>query len=378
MAKEIRIVFSGGGSMGHVTPALLVYRELKKTLEAKGYILNSLYIGRNDAFERQAVEKYNMPYVAIQTGKLRRYLHWRHLVDPFLVLVGFFQAFFAIVRFRPHYVFLKGGYVTVPVAVAAKVLKIPMMAHESDSVIGLANKIVSRLGASLALGFPLDVYATSPAQSFFSGNPVRIELTEQIVSRETLDHQYGFYRNRPMILIMGGSQGSLRINTLVQSLLPVLLEKYVVIHSTGVKGYEGFEQLRDRLSPTQRDNYFVAPYIHETLGNFLAHADLVISRAGAGSISEILRFKKPAIFIPLSVSAGGIQQMRNAEFLKKNNLASVLEEGHLTPEKLLNEIEYMIEDGQVRESIEAHISDHIPHNSAEIIAERIIREMGVL
>jgi len=370
----MKVVFTGGGTAGHVSPNLAIIEELKKICQRKHIDLDILYIGRLFGIEKNLVENEGIRYKGIFSGKFRRYWDWRNFTDPFLIVLGFLQSFFILLFYRPHIIFAKGGFVTVPVGIAGFLLRISLIIHESDSVLGLSNKILLRFCTKIALGFPLEVYsAFLLKKGIFTGNPVRQEIKRNILEKKELSAKYGFDKKRPVILILGGSQGAQRINEFIDNILNKLLDKYVVVHSAGEKGAGYFKEKRAKMEEEDKRNYLVFSFIKEEIGSFLNIADLVVSRAGANAIAEIIYLKKPSILIPYPFAASD-HQRKNAHFLSQKGIASLLEEEHLNSWKLWEEIEYLMENKKERKKMIQNMGEVFAENSAKKIAEEI---MGV-
>ncbi|MDD5731588.1 MAG: undecaprenyldiphospho-muramoylpentapeptide beta-N-acetylglucosaminyltransferase [Patescibacteria group bacterium] len=370
--KHFKIIFVGGGTAGHVAPNLAIIDELVKISKAKNVSVDFLYIGRRHGIEQELIGTYGLRYKGIFTGKLRRYFDIKNFSDIFLMLIGFVQSFFILLFNRPDIIFAKGGFVTVPFCLAAALLRIPFVIHESDSVIGLSNKILLPFAKKVYLGFPVDIYkGISIKKTYFSGNPVRKELLNIKSDKKNFFQQYGLDKTKKIIFVLGGSQGSGRINELIDELLNKILANYNLIHQTGKNNEEYFRDKRSLLSKPERERYLEFGYAKEELKDFLNNTDLVVSRAGANSIAEIVALKKPAILIPLS-SAAADHQNKNAKFLQKNEIASVLDENLLTAEKLYEEIDFLMKDKKTRDSMVKNMKNIFPENSAHIIAEEIL------
>lgn len=313
-----KIILTGGGTAGHVTPNLA----LIPVLQARGYEIN--YIGSYNGMERKLIENAGIPYSGISSGKLRRYFDLKNLSDPFRVLKGYAEALRLMKHHRPDVVFSKGGFVAVPVVLAAKHYKIPTIIHESDMTPGLANKICIPSAAKVCYNFPETLSYLPEDKAVLTGSPIRKELLEG--DRLTGLQYTGLSANKPIILVIGGSLGSVIVNTAVRSILPALLETYQVIHICG-KG-----NLDESL--ISREGYVQYEYVDSPLRHLFAAADLVISRAGANSICEIVALRKPNILIPLSAAASRGDQILNAHSFQKQGYSSVLEEENMTPDTL--------------------------------------------
>ena len=312
-----KIVLTGGGTAGHVTPNLALLPSLKE----RGYEI--LYIGSYNGIERKLIENAGIEYSGISSGKLRRYFDLKNFSDPFRVLKGCAEARRLIKKYRPDVVFSKGGFVSVPVVLAAKHYKIPTIIHESDMTPGLANKICIPSAAKVCCNFPETLAYLPNDKAVLTGSPIRKELLEG--DRITGLNYSGLSASRPIILVIGGSLGSVAVNRAVRAVLPKILETYQVIHICG-KG-----NLDEHL--IGRNGYVQYEYVDAPLRHLFAAADLIISRAGANSICEILALKKPNILIPLSASASRGDQILNArsfenkaspKYWKKNSLQMII------------------------------------------------------
>lgn len=323
-----RIVLTGGGSAGHVTPNLALIPKLK---EANWDIH---YIGSINGIERKLIKEVAVPYYPISSGKLRRYFDIKNFQDPFRVLKGLGQAYFRIRRLKPDVIFSKGGFVSVPVVIAGWMNKIPVYIHESDITPGLANKIASRFATKIFVTFEEAVNYLPKEKTIHAGSPIREEILNG--SRKKGLGFLGFNDQKPVITIMGGSLGSKRLNDAVRDILPELLERFQIVHLCG-KGH-----VDATLDNTEGYRQF--EYVSRDLPDVLAATDFVISRAGSNSIFEFLALKKPMLLIPLSKNASRGDQILNAESFEKKGLASVLFEESLTKETLLTKINDLFEN----------------------------------
>ena len=313
-----KIILTGGGTAGHVTPNLA----LIPTLRDLGYEIH--YIGSYQGIERKLIEDAGVPYDGISSGKLRRYFDIKNFSDPLRVLKGYGQAKRLMKQYHPDIVFSKGGFVSVPVVLAAKHYKIPVIIHESDMTPGLANKICIPAAKKVCCNFPETLNYLPKDKAVLSGSPIREEL---LTGDRLSGLQYaGLSANRPVILVIGGSLGSVTVNHAVRSILPKLLSQFQVIHICG-KG-----NLDESLIGTS--GYVQYEYVDKPLRHLFAAADLIISRAGANSICEILALRKPNILIPLSAAASRGDQILNANSFAKQGFSTVLEEEVLTSDTL--------------------------------------------
>lgn len=313
-----RIVLTGGGTAGHVTPNIALLPRLREL----GYDIH--YIGSYNGIEKTLIENCEIPYYGISSGKLRRYFDLKNFSDPFKVLKGFSEASKLLKELQPDVVFSKGGFVSVPVVLSAKRRRIPVLIHESDMTPGLANKLSLPAAAKVCCNFPETVSCLPKGKAVLTGSPIRQELLSG--SREKALEFTGLSGKKPVLLIIGGSLGSVIVNEAVRSILPELLKTFEIIHLCG----------KGKVDPTLNalDGYVQYEYISDELKDLFALADLVISRAGANSICEFLALNKPALLVPLSAAASRGDQILNARSFEKQGYAGVLEEEALTPESL--------------------------------------------
>lgn len=317
-----RIILTGGGTAGHVTPNIALLPRLKELQ----YDIH--YIGSYNGIEKDLIAPFQIPYHGISSGKLRRYFSVKNFTDPFRVLKGFHEANKLIKTLKPDVIFSKGGFVSVPVVMAGKKNHVPVIIHESDMTPGLANKLSMSSATNICCNFPETLEHLPKEKAVLTGSPIRQELLTG--DREAARKFCGFTSNKPVILIIGGSLGAAAVNKAVRSILPKLLENYQVIHLCG-KGK------RDE-SLTGIDGYVQFEYIQKELKDLFALTDIVISRAGANAICELLALHKPNILIPLSASASRGDQILNARSFERQGFSIVIEEEQLTDELLLSEI----------------------------------------
>ena len=317
-----KIVLTGGGTAGHVTPNMA----LIPGLQQRGYEIK--YIGSYEGIEKKLIEEIGIDYPGISSGKLRRYLSAKNLTDPFRVIKGYSEAKKFMKDYKPDIVFSKGGFVSVPVVLAAKKYKIPVIIHESDMTPGLANKLSFSAASTICHNFPETAEYLPKGKSLLTGSPIREELRSG--DKLAVLNMCGFTANKPIIMVIGGSLGAVAVNEAVRKALDTLLEKYQIVHLCGkgktdaslnnVPGYKQFE------------------YIKTELKDLFAMSDIVISRAGANAICEIVALKKPSILIPLSARASRGDQLLNAASFKKQGFSELIEEEDLTTDLLINTI----------------------------------------
>ena len=313
-----KIVMTGGGTAGHVTPNIALFGSLQKD----GYEIH--YIGSYEGIEKGLIEDKKIPYYGISSGKFRRYRSWKNLTDPFRVLHGFFQARRLLGRIRPNVVFSKGGFVSVPVVMAAKTRHIPVIIHESDLTPGLANKLAMPSATKVCCNFPETLPYLPKEKAVLTGSPIRQELLHG--NKQAAKDFCGFTGDLPILMVMGGSIGSVYINNAIRGCIDTLLTKYQIIHLCGKGNID--ESLKDKKGYAQFE------YISENLPDLFAAADLVVARAGANSICELLALHKPNILIPLSRNASRGDQILNANSFAKQGFSKVLEEEAITDDSL--------------------------------------------
>lgn len=317
-----RIVLTGGGTAGHVTPNLALLPRLKE----EGYEI--AYIGSYDGIEKKLVTDFGIPYTGISTGKFRRYLDVKNLTDPFRVIKGFGEARKFLKEYKPDVVFSKGGFVSVPVVRAAASLDIPCIIHESDMTPGLANKLCIPVATKVCCNFPETLKMLPEGKAVLTGSPIREELTQG--NKLTGLNLCGFTANKPIILVMGGSQGAANVNKAVRDALPRLLEDFQIVHLCGK------DKMDNLLLNTPGYKQF--EYINSELKDLFAMADIVISRAGANAICELLALKKPNILIPLPASSSRGDQLLNARSFEAQGFSIVINEDDLTTDMLVDHV----------------------------------------
>ena len=323
-----RIILTGGGTAGHVTPNIALLPRLKEL----GYDIQ--YIGSYSGIEKELIEPFGIPYHGISSGKLRRYFSVQNFTDPFRVLKGFREAHKLIRQLKPDVIFSKGGFVSVPVVLAGKRCKVPVIIHESDMTPGLANKIAIPSAAKVCYNFPETLKSLPEGKAVLTGSPIRQELLSgNKIAAMDMCH---FTSDKPVILVIGGSLGAVAVNNAVREALPELLKDFQIIHLCG-KGKMD-ESLKDV------EGYCQFEYIKNELRNLFALADIVISRAGANAICELLALHKPNLLIPLSANASRGDQILNARSFERQGFSLVLEEEQLTKETLLAAVKNLYEN----------------------------------
>lgn len=340
-----RILLTGGGTAGHVTPNIALLPRLREL----GYEI--FYMGSYDGIEKKLIEEFQIPYYGISSGKLRRYFDPKNFTDPFKVLKGYGEARHIIKKLKPDVLFSKGGFVSVPVVLAARHFKIPTIIHESDMTPGLANKLCIPSAWKVCCNFPETLQYLPKEKAVLTGSPIRQEL----LTGDSLKalRFTGLSPDKPVILVMGGSLGAAAVNEAVRSILPRLLTEYHVIHLCG----------KGKVDPTLNglSGYVQYEYIKNELKDLFALADIVISRAGANAICELLALRKPSLLIPLPAASSRGDQLLNARSFEKQGFSMVLEEEQITPDSLLDAVHALYENRQqMTEAMAAsHQSDSI-------------------
>lgn len=338
-----KIILTGGGTAGHVTPNIALLPSLKEA----GYEV--FYIGSYTGIEKTLIENLDIPYYGISSGKLRRYKSFKNLTDPFRVIKGYFQARRLMRRIKPDIIFSKGGFVSVPVVLAAGHKHIPVIIHESDMTPGLANRIAIKKATKVCCNFPETIKYLPADKAVLTGSPIRQELLQgnKLAGLKLCN----FTSSKPIIMVVGGSTGAVHVNEAVRKVLPELLKDYQVVHLCG-KG-----KTDDSLNNIE--GYVQFEYISEEMRDLFAISDIVISRAGANAICELLALKKPNLLIPLSANASRGDQILNAKSFQAHGYSSVLFEEDLTPESLLKAVNELYTNRQtyinaMSESKESH------------------------
>ena len=361
----MRIILTGGGSGGHVYPLIAVARKIKE-IKPETEIF---YVGPVYNFEKAIFDNNSIRPFFILSGKMRRYFSPFFIVDIFKLIVGFFQSIFLMLYLMPDLVFSKGGYGSVPVVFVSWLYRISIYLHESDTIPGLANRFCSKFAVKVFISFESSKGYFKNKQIIFSGNPIRHSITGGNIKNAILEFKLNSGRKK--ILILGGSQGSQVIYDLVLNSLSLLVNKYEIIHQCGKKSYNDIDLFLKAARNKDFSNYYhPVSYLDETqIADLYKIADLIVSRAGAGSIFEIASSFKPSILIPLASSANNHQE-RNAYEYSNAGAAIVLEEENLTPNLFLNQIDKILETN-LKDEISLKAKDFYRDDASEIIAKEI-------
>jgi UDP-N-acetylglucosamine--N-acetylmuramyl-(pentapeptide) pyrophosphoryl-undecaprenol N-acetylglucosamine transferase len=315
-----KILLTGGGTAGHVTPNIALLPRFR----VLNYEVH--YAGTRNGIEKELILKEGVPYHNLSAGKLRRYFDLKNLTDIFRIFIGFIQSFFLVVRLRPDVVFSKGGFVSCPVVWASWLLRKPVIIHESDITPGLANRLSIPFARKICFSFPETAKYLPGGKGVHTGLPVRRSLFSGSIDEGR--RLCGFTDNKPVIMVIGGSQGSRTINQAIESSLDHLLKEFNICHICGKGGLT-----------KERSGYRQFEYVNEELPHLFALADLVISRSGATTLFELLALRKPSLLVPLATNASRGDQILNAESFKKQGFSEILRQENLTPQTLVESIE---------------------------------------
>ncbi len=361
-----RIIFTGT----HLTPALAVIEEIKKREPWEIYYLGRKYALEGEkipSVESQVLPKLGVKFISIPAGRLqRRFTRW---TIPSLLRVpfGFFKSLKIILEIKPKIIVSFGGYVGVPVVLAGFLLRVPVLIHEQTATVGLANKISAFFAQKIAISFPESKKFFPKEKTVLTGNPLRPEIFKSGKPLFSLD------KNKKIIYITGGNQGASIINKTIEHCLPDLLIQYNVIHQCGAKDYSYFQKKKTSLPKEEAKNYFPTDYIdNKAIGWVFEKADLVISRGGANTILELAALGKPAIIIPIPWTVHN-EQLKNAQFLKKNGLAEILPQEKLNPKSLKSLIKKMMENLDSYQKAGEKLKKAIPRDGAQKIVVEIYK-----
>ena len=370
----IKILIAGGGTGGHVQPAIATIQALRRRLPVE-----LLWIGSQDGLERRSARAEGIPFLSISTGKLRRYFSLRTPVDGLRVPVGIMQAYWIIRRYHPDVVFSTGGFVSVPGVIAARMAGVPSLSHEQTAIAGLATRINAGFCDVVALSFETSAAALSGSRARIAvtGNPVRPEILRgnAAAARE----RFGLSDDLPVIYITGGALGAHAINDAVRGLLPELLSITQVVHQCGpAQGNGDYPHLvdaREQLSPDLRRRYVVTEFLGPELADVYAAARLVVGRAGAGTVAELAALGKPSILIPLP-GTGGDEQTHNAGILAMAGASLLLPQSALTPDHLGKAISSLLSDDGRLQTMAASARLQARSDAAELLVDQLLQLAG--
>lgn len=368
-----KIIFTGGGTAGHIIPIIAVCREIKKIC-ANGFPVEFYYLGPKDNFGKALLAKEGIKIKIILSGKIRRYLgmanFFQNLFDIiFKIPLGILQAFLTLFWLSPDLIFSKGGYGSIPTVISGWTLMTPIFLHESDFIPGLANRFISRFASKIFISFP---HTNLPShKTIFVGNPVREEILTG--SKGEAKRLFKISGEKPVILILGGSQGAQRINENILTVLPDLLKSFEILHQCGEKNFKAIgAEAGVVISKDLEKYYHLFSFLgEEELKQAYATADLIISRAGAGTIFEILALGKPSILVPLPEAAQN-HQLKNAYFFAQNGATMVIEEINFTPHFILGKLKDLFASPQQLRIIAERAKSLSQPEAAKIIAQQMV------
>ena len=365
----MKVLFTGGGSGGHFYPIIAIAEELNKLAEEKHLVKMDLYFMSNTPYNERLLFENNITFLKVRTGKVRRYFSLLNILDFFKTIIAVLRALVRVFMLYPDVVVGKGGYASFPALFAARLLRIPVIIHESDSVPGKVNKWAAKFAQKVAISYPEAADYLPKEKVALTGNPIRSEILRPMKegAHELLKLEDGL----PVIFVLGGSQGARIINDVVLQAAPELLGKYQIIHQVGVKNLKDMQDLAQVIIGGKENSsrYKVFGYLDDQAMKMAAGvADLVISRAGS-TIFEIAAWGIPSIIIPITNTNGG-HQRKNAYSYARAGAGDVIEEKNLTPHLLVSEVDRLIEDKEKRAKMGIAAKDFFQENAAIKIARQ--------
>lgn len=362
----MKIILTGGGTGGHLVPLITVAGKIKEKAPETEFV----FMGPKGKMEQEILGPTGIRTRKIMSGKMRRYVSGYTLIDIIKIPIGIIQALFWLLVEMPDAVFSKGGYASLPVVIVAWMYRIPVMIHESDVNPGMANSMLSKFVERVAISFPEAEKYFPSSQVVLTGNPVRSDITQG--DPQKAREAYHFTDMKKVIFVLGGSQGARAINNKILDILPELMHKYQIIHQTGEANFNEVKTKAGVLGiKPGREGYYAMAFYGEEIKDILALSDLIITRAGASTLSEIAAVKKPAIVIPLSTSANNHQRM-NAYSVAKNGGCLVLEEDNIGSNMLLEKIEEVMNNEELRQKMANNIAVFYHPDAADKIAEGVL------
>lgn len=338
--------------MGSVSPLIAVYQRIKKDRPEAEF----LFIGTYDGPEKKAVEGYGLRFKAISSGRFRRYLTWKNLIDPFKVIWGFWQALFVIGRFRPDAVMVAGAFVGVPMTWASWLWRTPVLIHQQDILLGLANKMMTPVAHKITVSFEISLKDFPAGKTVLTGNPIRTEILA--CERRRSLALFGLKEDRPLVLVVGGGTGAQKINEMVVDSLVALLRFCQVIHITG----------QGKTIMAEAENYRQYEFLANEMPDALCAADLVVSRSGLSILSELSVLSKPTILIPIPRS----HQENNARYFQKNNAVITLSQDQLNKEMFVGVVKDVLMEKSRRETLSHNIAKMMNADGAENVARELL------
>ncbi|MBD3300342.1 MAG: undecaprenyldiphospho-muramoylpentapeptide beta-N-acetylglucosaminyltransferase [Candidatus Moranbacteria bacterium] len=363
----MKVLLLGGGTGGHLYPLLNVTKKFK---ELKGNRVEFLYIGPKNRFSKQILEDNGIKVKGIFTAKWRRYFSLRNFLDIFLFPLGFFQSLVHVLFFMPDVVFSKGGYGSVAPTIAARLYWIPILIHESDTVPGMANRFMASLADKVAIYFEGTKEYFRAKKVFLVGNPVREDINQGNVQRAV--EIFKLHGNKPVVFVIGGSQGSQFINEQIIKILPGLLQKYQIIHQIGENNFKHLKEFADkRKVDLNQSDYHPFEYLGQEIIHAYKICNLIVSRAGATTIAEIAAVGRPSILVPLAGGANN-HQLENAYYVGKSGGAFVMEERNFQGDLLLHKIDQILSSDYLCQKLSASIRNLYYPNASDKIVEALL------
>lgn len=366
----MKILFTGGGTAGHIFPIIAIIREIKKGYPSGDF--EFFYLGPRDKFAKEIFSREGVSVRTILAEKLRRYFSFKNIIDILKLPIGILQAFYYVFIISPDLIFSKGGYGSIPAVISGWFLQVPIFLHESDIIPGLANRVASKVALEIFISFSVKKTEYFPAKKMLSvGSPVRREILNG--SKNEAKKIFNLTGEKPVILILGGSQGAQRINDKLLVILPEILKDFEFIHQTGRKNFEQVKKESEVVITQDLKKYYhPIDFLDEKqLSHAYAAADLIVSRAGAGTIFEIGAIGKPSILVPLPESAQN-HQVKNAYAFAENGAAIVIEEINFRPHFVLERIKYLFSQPQVLSEMSKRAKEFSRPEAARIIAEYLV------
>ena len=339
----MKILFTGGGTGGHILPLIAIAREIRKVSETENIVFS--YLGPQDNFSHILLSQEGIQVETILAGKIRRYLTAKSIAQNildvlFMFPIGLIQSFAKVFTFSPDLLVSKGGYGAVPATIAAWVLQVPIFLHESDIAPGLANRVAANLSTRIFTSFP-NTESFPLEKTTVIGNPIRTEILTG--SQTEAKRIFNLAGGRPLVLVAGGSQGAQKINDTILSILNEALQDFEIIHQTGERNFKQVKAEAKVVVEKEKEKFYhpLAFFKETEWKHAYAATDIIVNRAGSGSIFEIAALAKPSIIIPLSNSAQN-HQIKNAYAYEKTKACVVLEEANLTPNFFLEKLRYFV------------------------------------
>ena len=363
----MRILFASGGTGGHLLPIIAVKYELEKLAQIKQISVEFLLVGKLDEIGEQLLAAHNIPYKSVYAGKFRRYFSLHNFFDIFRSIWGLIQAQWYIWKFMPDVTFGKGGYASVPGVLVSWLYQVPTLIHESDSIPGMANKFLGTFTSVVAVGFPNVARFFVKKKTSIVGNMTHPDIADG--NKEEAKKIFELTLEKPILLIVGGSQGAKTINEVIWKILPELLNSVEIIHIVGKDNIMEARRITRSLESYQDRLYHYAGFLDSEMKHAYAAADLVISRAGASSIADICLTHKPSILVPIQVDAG--QQRSNAYEMAKIGASIVLEEANFTPHIVLDKVNELLQNPDTMKSMSQKTNQFATPDAAARIAEEL-------